>query len=62
MSGSDQLAWFTSGSSDYFTNSTSLGRQVLAKNDSSGLYKRRIVNQPLPGMVCIQLPRFTFDG
>ena len=35
----------------HFTSSTSLGRQVLVKNGSSGLYRRRIVNHPLPGVV-----------
>lgn len=35
----------------YFTSSISDGRHCLVKNVSSGLYRRRIVNQPLPGTV-----------
>ena len=38
------------------TISISLGRQLLSKNGSSGLYSRRSVFQPFPGTVCIQLP------
>jgi len=34
--------------------SISLGRQVLSKYDWSGLYSRRIGNQPLSGLVCSQ--------
>src|SRR5512132_1054667 len=39
------------------TKAISLGRHALVKNGSSGLYKRRIVNQPFLGSVWIQLPR-----
>jgi tetratricopeptide (TPR) repeat protein len=35
----------------YFTSSISLGLQLLSKNGSSGLYSRRIVNQPFSGIV-----------
>jgi hypothetical protein len=44
------------------TGSISLGRDGLVKHGSSGLYRRRITSQPLPGIVCIQLPRFTPSG
>jgi hypothetical protein len=44
------------------TSSISLGRHCLVKNGSSGLYRRRMVNQPLPGIVWIQLPRLTPSG
>ena len=33
----------------------SSGRQVLLNQGSSGPYRRRIVNQALPGIVCTQL-------
>ena len=46
----------------YLTRSISLGRQLLSKKGSSGPYSRRITNQPLPGIVWIQLPRFTPSG
>jgi len=46
----------------YFTNSISLGRHCFVKNDSSGLYRRKIVNHPLPGIVWIQLPRLIPGG
>jgi len=36
-------------------SSISPGFQVFSKKASSGLYRRRIVNQPLPGTVWIQL-------
>ena len=36
-------------------NSISPGRQVLLNQGSSGPYRRRIMNQPLPGIVCTQL-------
>src|SRR5512134_1925764 len=42
-------------SSDYFTSSISPGFHVLANHASSGPYSRKIVNQPLPGTVRIQL-------
>jgi hypothetical protein len=44
------------------TDSISLSRHCLVKKGSSGLYGRRIVHQPLPGMVWIQLPRLTPAG
>jgi hypothetical protein len=44
------------------TRSTSLGLQVLSKNDCSGLKKRRMTNQPLPGSLWIQLPSATPSG
>jgi len=34
----------------------SLGRQDLAKNDSSGLQKRRIGNQPRPSVAYVDAP------
>ena len=39
---------------NYFTNSISLGRQVLSIHGSSGPYMRKMVNQLLPGTVCNQ--------
>lgn len=44
------------------TRSISPGRQLLSKKDSSGLYRRRITNQPFLGSVWIQLPRATPAG
>src|ERR1700722_13505749 len=41
--------------SGYFTNSISLGRQVLFNQGSRGPYMRRITNQLFPGTVCSQL-------
>ncbi len=54
--------WPGNAANPYFTTSISLGRQLLSKNGSSGLYSRRMVNQPLSGIVWIQLPRFTPAG
>lgn len=36
---------------DYFTSSISLGRQDLSKNGFKGLYRRKMMNHPLPGTV-----------
>ena len=35
----------------YCTNAISLGRHSLVKKDLSGLYRRKMVNHPLPGVV-----------
>ena len=48
--------------STYLTNSISLGRQLLSKNGSSGLYRRRITKKPFFGSVWIQLPSLTPPG
>ena len=46
-----QVSWYR----DQGCNSISPGRQVLLNHGSSGPYRRRIMNQPLPGIVCTQL-------
>jgi hypothetical protein len=46
---------------DLFTGSGRM-RTQFEVSSSSGLYSRRITNQPLPGVVWIQLPRLTPSG
>ena len=47
---------------DYFTNSNSLGRQVLLSHGSSGPSIRRMMNQLLPGIVWIQFACLPVDA
>ena len=50
-----KLAYSVAVSVPYLTSSISPGRQVLSNHDSNGPYRRRSMNQPLPGIVCTQL-------
>ena len=47
---------------DYSTNSISPGRQVFSIQGSSGPYRRRMTNQPLPGIVFSQFFSKPFGG